>query len=258
MLNKIKYELKKILIKKFRDTEQLKEVKRYTQGSINIFGKPFIYADSLSFYYMYKEIFEKKIYSFNNSNNPYIIDCGANIGLSILFYKLNYNDAEVLAVEADRAIFDILSKNIKAFNLSNVTTINKAVWKENKELDFFSEGADAGRLHNDSNKPNSYKVDTIKLSDLILKRVNLLKIDIEGAEYEVLEEAKDKLHMVDNLFVEYHSFYNKPQQLDKILSIIQYSGFRYYIQNIYDVPAPFINKSVHSEMDMQVNIFAYR
>lgn len=35
-------------------------------------------------------------------------------------------------------------------------------------------------------------------------------------------------------------------------------GFRYYVQNIYDVSAPFINKSLHSEMDMQVNIFAYR
>jgi FkbM family methyltransferase len=107
--------------------------------------------------------------------------------------------------------------------------VNKALWSEKTTLEFYSEGAEGGRLGNEIKEiKNIVKVETILLSEYLQKQVDFLKIDIEGAEYNVLEECQNYLKNVKNIFVEYHSFSNKIQVLERILTILKNSVFKFY------------------------------
>jgi FkbM family methyltransferase len=209
---------------------------------------------------MYSEIFEKEIYRFKTiSTKPYIIDGGANIGLSVIYFKKMYPLSNVIAFEPDKKIFTTLEENVKSFDLRDVEIINKGLWNKEENLDFFSEGADGGRIDNEKTGSEKNTISTISLRPYLNKKVDFLKLDIEGAETTVLEDCADLLKEVDNLFVEYHSFNNKKQDLDRILNIISNSGFRYYIESIgTSSKHPFISRNLNIGIDLQLNIYAYR
>jgi FkbM family methyltransferase len=229
---------------------------RFTPGESIIFGKQFKFIDSLSFAYQKEEIIEKQIYNFVSKRDPYIIDAGANIGLSVIYFKNKYPTAEVVAFESDPKIAEVTRENISQFNLQDVTLVEKALWSEITELKFSADGSDGGKVSSDG----QISVPTDLLSKYINKRVDFLKIDIEGAEYQVLEEAKDKLEFVDRMFVEYHSFAGEEQNLHKILTILHQAGFRYHINFVgLSSPNP-SNKVIVNNVghDNQLNIFAYR
>ena len=121
-----------------------KEIRRLrkSHGSNNIsviynsaiqITEPFWHLHSLN------EIFVEEVYSFKaETNMPKIIDCGANVGLSIIYFKKLYPDAIIIAFEADRDIFNMLSQNLLSLHISDVEITNKAVWKEDTKLQFLS------------------------------------------------------------------------------------------------------------------------
>jgi precorrin-6B methylase 2 len=85
-------------------------------------------VDSESFLTTYIELFENQIYKFNSSQKDLLIlDCGANIGLSVIYFKRLYPNSKIIAFEADPNIFNVLQENVKSFNFKNVELINKAV-----------------------------------------------------------------------------------------------------------------------------------
>jgi FkbM family methyltransferase len=253
--------LKTILIKdkrkEFLELRRLSKIDRYIEGTTVLLGVNFRYSDAASFLFMYDEIFRKQIYQFNSVNaKPYIIDCGANIGLSVLYFKKLFPDSEIIAFEPDKNIFKILSDNINAFNFNKVCMINKAVWKENTILSFESDGADGGKI---ADGENLNKVEAVCILPYLKNEVDLLKIDIEGAEVEVFESIKNDLSNVKRIFVEYHSFNKKSQKLDIILSILTENNFRYYIEHVgVKSNNPFIKRNIYGNMDNQLNIFAYK
>jgi len=85
----------------------------------------------------------------------------------------------------------------------------------------------------------------------------MLKMNIEGAEYEVLKNCNSVLHKVQNLFVECHSLKNSKQRISEMLKILESNGFRYYMENVTIRKNPFINKLKDEQsIDLQINIFA--
>ncbi|MBC7425184.1 MAG: FkbM family methyltransferase, partial [Bacteroidia bacterium] len=161
------------------------------------------------------------------------------------------------AFEPDPLIFNFLKENISKNKIKNVTLNEKAVWISNDILNFASEGADGGNLEAGGNT----KVEAVRLKDILHKHkeIDFLKMDIEGAETEVLIDCKDSLGNVKNVFIEYHSFIEKNQNVSDILEILNKSGFRYFVENAAPRMAPFINISKPGQsMDMQLNIFGYR
>lgn len=237
--------------------ERIRNIERFKKGNTNVFGNEFEFVDSASFLFLYDEIFRTEIYKFiANVNNPIIIDAGANIGMSVLYFKKIYPDAKITAFEPDAKVAHTLEQNINNFKLENVEVVKKALWNEIKTLRFLEEGADGGRI--DSTEGTT-KVQTALLSDYLHEKIDLLKIDIEGAEIEVLEECKSKLHNVERIFVEFHSMIDRKQRLEKLLSILADAGFRYYISHIgIHSPTPFVEKNQYVGMDNQLNIFATR
>jgi FkbM family methyltransferase len=230
--------------------------KRFTHKLIQLNNKSFGYTDSLSFMTMYSEIFLKRIYDFRaDNNNPLIIDCGSNIGLSVIFFKNQYPDAEIHAYEPDPNVFTQLEKNISPYLFKKVFLRESAIWKNDEDISFMSQGGSSGKIGIDA---GSIKVRTTRLRSLLNKTVDFLKIDIEGAEYEVLKDCALELHNVKNLFIEYHSFTEEPQVLNEILYIIKKSGFTYYIQHETSSNSPFIKVNTIGNMNAQLNIFCYR
>ena len=244
-----------------RQSHYLRQLRRYPRFQpvvTNIFGKPMEVPDAPSFLSTFRQIFDEKIYGFTaKTDQPYILDCGANIGLSVIYFKQLYPRSIIVAFEADKAIFETLRRNVQSFGYENVEVINRAVWDSETELNFTSDGGDGGRLSIPEDKP-SQVVKTIRLRDYLDRKIDFLKLDIEGAETAVLEDCADRLSNVECLFVEYHSFDGQPQSFHVLTGVLARAGFRLHIQAPMPAPQPFIKTYPFMGMDMQLNIFAFR
>ncbi len=243
----------------FIDKIRLKLKGRYTPMAIKVNGKKFMISDASSFVAMYEELFIKQIYAFkSDKKDPLIVDCGANIGLSIASFKRVFPDARVIAYEPDNEIFEMLKSNVESAGYTNVELNKKAVWISNEPLKFLSDGGLSGRLDEGASGDRVVTVEAQRLKEVLNQPIDLLKIDIEGAEHSVMKDCADSLGQVKLLFVEYHSDINEPQELQMILDIITKAGFRYHIQEAYVNQQPFLGINPMLHMDLQLNIFAYR
>lgn len=242
------------------ELEQLLQMPRNIEGQFMINEKPFLFHDGLSFYMTYKEIIATEIYAFSSkTEKPFIIDCGANLGLSIYFFASAYPNATILAFEPDEAIYKVLEKNKNTFNLQNVTLYKKAVWDSETVLKFYTDNGMGGTTENIYSNQIPTEIETLRLANFLDKKVDMLKIDIEGAEYTVLKDCVPFLKNVENIFVEYHSFINKEQHLEDILQLLKDSGYRYHLKESFSRQRPFLDTTLGCEtMDMAINIFAYR
>lgn len=215
-------------------------------------------VDGPSFIGQFKEIFIDEVYKFRTANSsPIIYDCGANIGSSILYFKKNYPGAVITAFEPDKKIFECALRNVKKNELKDISLINKAVWINDLGVSFESDGADGGAI---SNIHGNSLVETVRLKDLIAmeKNIDMLKIDIEGAETKVLLDCAENLNRVQNIFIEYHSISNEKQTLSKILEVLEDQGFRYFIEPLTRKKSPLYNTKNSNYMDLQINVFGYR
>jgi len=257
-----KRHIKKLLInKEYRDLyyleTRLHKAMRFKETEIRIHGWKLSIPDPASFISTFHEIFVERIYDFQfNNESPSIIDLGANIGLSILFFKTIYPKAKIVAFEADPIIFKHLVKNVHGNGFTDVELINAAAWDHETELDFYSEGGDGGHIATGLLNTKSVKVPAIDIGKFLCNRTfDFLKIDIEGAEEQVVPACKGLLSRISYIFIEYHSYKNKRQCLDMLIAMLASEGFRINIQNIGQISSPFIKRSGANCFDMQLNIF---
>lgn len=244
----------------FRMSLRYGNSERYKPVKINFLQFKFYIPDALSFIWQFKEIFVEEYYRFETSSKvPVIYDCGANVGTSCAFFKLIYPHSRIVAFEPNPKIADYLKKNINDNSLKNIEVIDKAVWTDDKGIELGMEDADASSIYLEKNKT---KVESIRLKNLLDKEkiIDMLKIDIEGAEVEVLKDCRESLTKVRNLFVEFHSYKNEPQRLSEVIDVLESKGFRYFIMQPENRVSPIINHFNKSNpgMDLQLNIFAYR
>lgn len=234
-------------------------LQRFTKHKINIYGLEFNIPDMASFLSTHEELFVNQIYKLPQmKSGGIIVDVGANIGLSILYFKQNYPQAKIFAYEADKNIFEFLKSNIHGNGFSDVELFNQAVWHRNETLKFFSEGADGGRIQDSSSNNSSFiEVEAIDALDILAphEKIYFLKIDIEGAERYVLPRIANELDKVENIFVEYHSEANQKQCLREIIDILDNGGFRLYIQPVLVSKNPFTTINEYDGFDLQLNIF---
>ncbi|MEJ0081044.1 MAG: FkbM family methyltransferase [Puia sp.] len=245
-----------------KDYKQLIKFKKQfrSEKEVEFNGHSMLFSSPFWFLHSIEEIFIDEVYKFNSEKkNPFIIDCGANIGLSVLYFKHLFEDAKIVAFEADPYVFDQMQRNISKYNYQNVELINAAVWDSVTSLNFSSEGSVGGKINmKDSLESSDVLVPTTRLKDYLDKPVDFLKIDIEGAEYNVLKDCKEELINVQNLFLEYHVMQNETQTLHEMLEWIHNAGFKYYIREaLNNMPFPFTS-DVDGHFQMQLNIFCYR
>lgn len=214
--------------------------------------------DGLSLLSIYEELFLNKIYEFKweEKRPPRILDIGANIGLSILFFREFYKDAEITAIEADPNIFSYLKYNLEKNYISDIELINKAAWDENTKLIFSSEGADGGRVGSLKDNLKKVEIEAMNMSEFCKnKTFDFIKIDIEGAETKVLPAMFECLNRAQYCFVEFHSTTGEEQKLSLIIATIEQAGFRVFVQSLPRNFQPLKEVSSLSGFDLQLNIF---
>lgn len=240
---------------------------RYTPGQFRLAfrGRQIHYVDAASCASAGAAVFDHHIYDFSSkSPAPRIIDCGANIGLAVLYWKTRFPQARITAFEPDASVFRTLQHNVLSWDLGDVELLQAAVSDRAGQAAFVSEGADAGYLQHtrgmgqDARQDSSSPVKTVPLGDYLDSPVSLLKIDIEGAEVDVLLSVANRLANVERVFVEWHSFAGQDQRLHELLEVLVGSGFRIHCQPEFCSPTPFLSLRVDNGMDNRLNIFAVR
>jgi FkbM family methyltransferase len=173
----------------------------------------------------FDEIFVRRFYAFRAaSTTPTIIDCGGNIGLSALWFKQNYPGASLTVYEADAALTGVLRSNLERAGYTDVRVMNQAVWTKDCELAFSATGIDTGKI----DQTGIDKVPAIDLATALPAHVDLLKMDIEGAEFAVLHHLLDAgaVGKIANLAVEFHPSHATFPQMLALLQRMAAAGFR--------------------------------
>jgi FkbM family methyltransferase len=233
----------------------LSRLPRHVKGAFEVEGVRVVFPDGPSAGSAYQEIFVKRMYEIPPMEAPRMIDGGANIGLAGVFFKLRYPRARVTCFEADPGVAGYLKRNLGSAGAGEFEVVEAALWGEETVLRFAAEGSDAGRVGDEG----GMEVRAVRLSPYLNEPVDLLKLDIEGAELEVLRECRNALRLVKRVFVEYHSFEGQEQGLDELLGILKAAGFRVTI-TVSDTLTwrPFVERNTSLGMDMRLNVFGVR
>ncbi|MBI4804035.1 MAG: FkbM family methyltransferase [Desulfovibrio sp.] len=235
-----------------------KDKPRNEPATITFMDWVFEVPDPIGFLYQAKEIMAHGIYDFPCSiPNPVILDCGANVGVSAVHLATRHPDAQMLLFEADPAITGYLERNLSRNGLGHIPVIQGAVWVHGEGMEFTPEGSEGGSI---LGVGPSIRVNSLRLRDVLtgLERVDFLKMDIEGAEADVLADCADLLPRVGFAFVECHCWRHRPQTLHQVLAVLAQAGFRYYLENIWPGDSPFIRGGGGPAMDVQANVWARR
>ena len=203
-------------------------VPRHQPGHIRVMDYDLEYADLLSTCPQWEDLFVSGHQRFNAATDaPRILDCGANIGLATLAFKRQYPGARITAFEADPTIAGILGRNLSRNGAADVERVDAAVWKANGTVEFSAEGSDSGAIGEVSPLvAPRIAVPAVRLRDwLVREPIDLLKIDIEGAELAVLQDCEDVLGQVRAIHVEVHDLVPGRRLLPECLILLERAGF---------------------------------
>jgi len=143
-----------------------------------------------------------------------IIDAGANIGMASIYYANEYPEAKIIAIEPARSNYELLTRNVAPY--PNIIPVKAALWNANTDLNLIDPGmGDWGfqsvKDQSDNNRCEIVQGITMEklISDHRLDWIDILKLDIEGAEKEVLENAVNWMSVVDVIAAELHDRFKK-------------------------------------------------
>ncbi len=162
---------------------------------------------------VFREIFLEKEYDVKIPHAvKYIIDGGANIGVSTLYFKIKFPNATIVAIEPEQENFDLLVKNTLSYN--NIICLHAGIWFETtkvlvKKSDTFGEwGFQVEPISNDSSEGiQSYSIDDL-IRNYNIPIIDILKLDIEGAERVLFESNNPEkwLNKCKLIIIELHDF----------------------------------------------------
>jgi FkbM family methyltransferase len=143
----------------------------------------------------FREIFIKREYDIElptGFSPTVIVDAGANIGFTTLFFANRFPHARIFSIEPDEENFTVLSENAKPY--SNITPIRSALWNKNEIINTVDRGYGKRGIMIDKNEGNS-PLQSVSINGLMkefnMQHIDILKMDIEGSEKEVFSENYD-------------------------------------------------------------------
>lgn len=168
-----------------------------------------------------------------------IIDLGANIGLSAASFLSEYPDSEVVLVEPDDSNFTLLLNNMNKYNTNKKRAhfFHTAIYNKTKELELIDSNTGShGYRVIESGKSSSNKtlISPVTIPDILelmnWERVNLIKIDIEGAEKELFERNNYWIGKTDFIVVETHDRF-KPDSTKAVFNAMSQYEYKMSIRN---------------------------
>jgi FkbM family methyltransferase len=162
----------------------------------------------------YRQVFIDQEYKVSAGIQPeVIIDAGANIGLASIYFANKYPNARIISIEPELSNFELLERNVAPY--PQITAVQAALWHRNEEIDLVDPGLgkwgfmteEKGSAEIVCSSPchavTAMTVDKI-MTDYNLTKIDILKIDIEGAEREVFSDSSPWIDKVNSLIIELH------------------------------------------------------
>lgn len=181
-------------------------------------------ADSSTF----NEVILRKEYTLNLQFTPKtIIDGGANIGLTSLFFINQYPDSQIIAIEPATDNYGILKENVSPY--LNVIPIQSAIWSGKTNLKVIDNGRGAnGYTVEEAKEVDKDTFTAIGIVDIMKKqnweRIDILKLDIEGSEKQVFEKDYEYwLPRTKVLIVETHDRFVKGSSKAVFATVSKYN-----------------------------------
>ena len=163
-----------------------------------------------------------------------VIEAGACIGATAI--SISHKADKVIAIEPDPLNFVFLRENIKLHRCENIILINKALWSSKREIKMYVASTFTGHSLMRPialSKPFSGKIikveaDTLDniVAELNIKKVDVLLMNIEGAEMEALKGAEETLKKVKRISIDCHSRELK----DKVINFLRARGFTVQVE----------------------------
>ena len=144
------------------------------------------------------------------ANPRVIVDAGAYSGISSVYFARRYQAAQIIAIEPDEENFELLLLNTAIYK--NVSALKAALWCSDCTRPLRDPHSGPwGYTITDSNESNSSKVEMVEclrlttlMNRLDIDHIDILKLDVEGAEKEIFESCGDWVNKVDVIVVELH------------------------------------------------------
>jgi FkbM family methyltransferase len=187
---------------------------------------------------------------FNTKQGDIVVDVGAHIGkYTIIASKRVGANGKVIAIEAHPGNYEMLNRNIKLNGLTNVIPLNYAVYSEETNIKLFLPGEKLNRtiyntliLSRATDKEKFVEVNANTLDNILQQggishgEVNWIKIDVEGAELEVLKGAHDIMSNSKNItfLIEIHNLEDGKNLYRPIMDLMEKHNFKVEFENTYD------------------------
>ena len=175
--------------------------------------------------------------NFSINNDDVIIDVGAHIGLFALFASQFCKNGKIFCYEPIKENYKILIENIEMNQIQNIFPNNLAVTKETSRVKIFLNDDQSGHSMFIQNK-NFVEVDSKSLSDIFIdngiKECDFLKLDCEGAEYEIIESLpSDLFTKINKTAIEYHMVDTKPELLEQLINKFKQFSFSVHTRSLF-------------------------
>jgi FkbM family methyltransferase len=198
------------------------------------------FGDFETFLRLFEEVFVVQPYDVDLPTDASIVDAGANIGLTLLYFKRRYPDAEVIAFEPEEANFQLLTANVEANGLGNVSLHRAALSDTSADsallyVETGKAGSVLGTLEQELGTPDAHeqRVAVVRLSDYVNEEIDLLKLDVEGWEDVVLKEltTSGRLSLIRSTVIECHQNASSGEvssghgSIEELVRLLETSGF---------------------------------
>jgi FkbM family methyltransferase len=201
---------------------------RRTRGSIECDPYRIHYVDAMTAWPQWDDIFVRGVMRADMTTpSPRILDGGANIGLASLYFARRFPRAHITAFEPDPVLAETCRRNLAANDAASVEVIDAALWREDGPVPFRLEGTDSGSISAVSAGTDGVEtpVTGVRLRRWLEDPVDLLKLDIEGAELDVLEDSHEALASVRCLVLDLHEFDPAHRRTGRVFELLADAGF---------------------------------
>jgi FkbM family methyltransferase len=199
--------------------------KRKKHGTISLrvpgVAHPLTLRAGTSDLYMFEEVFLQGEYALQQALDPkLILDVGANVGFASVWFANRYPNAKIVAVEPDPSNVAVLRQNVAPY--PNVRVVEGAVWWENTTLALDDQGDKSGIQV----RTGDGGIRAMTIPELAgPATIDILKLDVEGAEKELFEHDPAWLANVGVLMIELHDRF-KPGCSKALYSALTHHNFR--------------------------------
>ena len=159
--------------------------------NFSLYGKPLAVRIGTSDIRIFRSVFVDDEYdlSFLDLKPKLILDLGANVGYTSIFFARSYPQSRVFAIEPEESNFKMLRENAEPYG--NIVPLQAAIWNKKAKLQITDPNAEKWAFQVSESKKNAFSstVDTLTIDELLTKansdEIDILKMDIEGSEIEV-------------------------------------------------------------------------